>query len=672
MLESQDEIEQALIQHFTEAFKKRRCWSPDWFDEDLGRVPDAAWQSLDAPFSEMEVKTAVFSIEGDKAPGPDGFGARFYQEFWSLVKEDILAMFSDFFSGDQGLGCLNATFFTLIPKKVGAVEVGDFRPISLVNGSYKLIAKVLANRLKIVIASMIEENQTAFIPGRLLQDGFMVTQERISAVHRDKRSGIVIKLDFSKAYDNVDWDFLLKVLSRHGFEPNWLRMVRDCISTAKASVLVNGKPCGFFHLNKGLRQGDPLSPLLFVSGVVQLANIFRCNTSEFPFRHLGLPLHLGKFLKAEWSPLIERFEQRLEGWKSNLLSIGGRLILLQSVLTNLPIFFLSVFKIPKGVLARIDAIRKRFLWCGLAAAPKKVHLVKWEVVCSSKQEGGLGVLNLEDMNKALLSKWIWRCLSNQSIIWRSVVEARYRCPYVQIGRFPCGAPRPSQIWTGILKATAQINEALRWTVGKGCQVRFWKDDWVGDSSLEDRFPILFEAAANKDGMVNQFWSPGPQGSHWTVSFRRGLTASEEEMLADLRSMIQGEVIDVEEDDIAHWRPHPSLNFSLLTRGYRAKWAPLADASCPMCREELETSNHLMLHCPAITQIWNRLAAVSDVVFALTSMEDLWRSGKRLSDKRDKSAKAKIFQILIPTVAWSHWLSRNHLVFRGTPVYVENI
>ncbi|KAK1306655.1 hypothetical protein QJS10_CPA10g01513 [Acorus calamus] len=111
---------------------------------------------------------------------------------------------------------------------------------------------------------------------------------------------------------------------------------------------------------------------------------------------------------------------------------------------------------------------------------------------------------------------------------------------------------------------------------------------------------------------------------------------------------------------------------LLTRGYRAKWAPLADASCLMCREELETSNHLMLHCPAITQIWNRLAAASDVVFALTSMEDLWRSGKRRSDKRDKSAKAKIFQILIPAVAWSYWLSRNHLVFRGTPGYVENI
>ncbi|KAK1264427.1 hypothetical protein QJS04_geneDACA014982 [Acorus gramineus] len=173
-------------------------------------------------------------------------------------------MVHSFYSGQQGIGCLNSTFLALIPKKEGACEVGDFRPINLVNGSYKIISKMMANQFKKVIGGMVEENQTAFIPGRLLQNGFMATQECISAVHRDKHKGIVIKLDFSKAYDNVNWGFLLKLLRMHGFEPNWIRMVEVCISTAKASVLVNGRPCGFFHINKGLRQGDPLSPTLFV------------------------------------------------------------------------------------------------------------------------------------------------------------------------------------------------------------------------------------------------------------------------------------------------------------------------------------------------------------------------------------------------------------------------
>ncbi|KAK1283401.1 hypothetical protein QJS10_CPB21g01193 [Acorus calamus] len=263
VVETDEDIERALVLHFTKAFQKRKQWLRDWFDENLGRVPDEAWPSIDTPCSKEEVQHAVFGIEADKAPGPDGVGARFYQAFWDLVKQDVMEMFHTFFSGTQGIGCLNATFFALIPEK-GAVQVGDFRPISLINGSYKLIEKVLANRLKLVIAHMVEENQIAFILGCLLQDGFMVTQEYVSAMHRDKRQGLVIKLDFSKAYDNVDWDFLLKLLQRYGFEPNWIRMVRECISMAKASVLDNGKPCGFFHLNKGIRHGDPLSPLLFV------------------------------------------------------------------------------------------------------------------------------------------------------------------------------------------------------------------------------------------------------------------------------------------------------------------------------------------------------------------------------------------------------------------------
>ncbi|KAK1293300.1 hypothetical protein QJS10_CPB17g00786 [Acorus calamus] len=126
-----------------------------------------------------------------------------------------------------------------------------------------ILAKVLTNRLKKVCLHIIEENQSAFIPGRGLQEGFAISQEIIANLHKDKRSGIILKLDFAKAYDHVKWDFLLQVMTLHGFSANWTRMIKMCVGSAMALVSINGSICGFFHINRGLRQGDPLSPMLF-------------------------------------------------------------------------------------------------------------------------------------------------------------------------------------------------------------------------------------------------------------------------------------------------------------------------------------------------------------------------------------------------------------------------
>ncbi len=159
---------------------------------------------------------------------------------------------------------LNATFLSLIPKKANAIEVKDFRPISLVGSVYKILAKVLANRLSVVLAAVISPSQNAFIQGRQITDWVLVANECLDTRLKDNHPGIICKLDVEKAYDHVNWKLLLYLLERCGFSLKWRRWIFYCISTIRFSIPINGSLEGFFGSSRGLRQGDSLSPILFV------------------------------------------------------------------------------------------------------------------------------------------------------------------------------------------------------------------------------------------------------------------------------------------------------------------------------------------------------------------------------------------------------------------------
>ena len=175
-----------------------------------------------------------------------------------------MGFFEEFYEQGQFEKSLNATFLALIPKKPNAVNIKDFWPISLIGSMYKLLAKVLANRLKGVLDGLVSDSQNAFVGGRQMVDSVLMANECLDSRLKSGVPGILCKLDIEKAYDHVNWNCLIHLMGRMGFGSKWQGWIRACISTVHFSVLVDGSPAGFFGSSRGLRQGDPLSPLLFL------------------------------------------------------------------------------------------------------------------------------------------------------------------------------------------------------------------------------------------------------------------------------------------------------------------------------------------------------------------------------------------------------------------------
>ncbi|CAN6571052.1 unnamed protein product [Malus baccata var. baccata] len=519
-----------------------------------------------------EIKEAALQMGGFKAPGPDGFQGIFYRSFWDIVVEDVNNLVRSFLRDEISPTEINNTHIMLLPKIPNPVSVSHFRPISLCNYSYKVLSKVLANRLKILLPQIISPTQNAFVAGRQIQDNIGITHEV------------------------VEWDFLEATMEKMGFCSQWRKLIMGCVTSVKFAVILNGHPGNKFAPSRGLRQGDPLSPYLFlligevlsrliqdavekksldgiklgITGSVlshiffaddmliflranekncrnlvnllkafcdasgqevnlQKSNVFfGANTSVRVSEELGSILGMpvldnpGSYLgvSACWrcskkqglAYVKGRIIEKLQGWKQCTLSKAGKEVLIKAVVQAVPAYPMNLFKFPAMVCDELDTLVARFWW-GNGGGDNKIHWVSKKVLGLLKNLGGLGLRNFMEFNDALLAKQCWRLLCDPSSLWARVMKARYfpNCSFLEAKK----GGRASWAWSSLLSGRDLLIQGTHWQIMGGQDVRVWVDRWL-PSIPSGRPSPLGEVVVTRNLRVSSLICP--QSRDWDLSF----------------------------------------------------------------------------------------------------------------------------------------------------------
>ncbi|XP_012857145.1 PREDICTED: uncharacterized protein LOC105976424 [Erythranthe guttata] len=507
---------------------------------------------------EDEVYKAIKDLSPDSAPGQDGFTGYFYVRCWSIIKEDFMLLVSVYFQGDYLLKCMSTTLLFLLPKVSNPENLTQFRPISLGNFASKVISRIIALRLNAFLPRIISEEQSGFLKDRSIHESIAIAQELVLDIDRKVEGGnIIFKFDMSKAYDRLEWRFLLKALHPLGFSHPVCDLLYRSFSNIWYSILITGESYGHFKSSRGVRQGDPLSPLLFIiaqeiltlnikrledqerskkykvrRGSLHISHLFYADDmllftngskkSVTRLRHMlkkyedssGQLINLDKsgfytskrirhtkiHLLKEWTGCIHNslslkylgVQHRLARWQSKLLSFGGRMTLVRSVLFSLPTHTLSSAVVPKKTLVRMERLFRKFLWGKYEGYG--INWINWTTICQPKDEGGLGFRSLLDTKKIMAGKLAWRVLEGKTL-WARFARAKYGEAKEQPQQFTPQLQPEQQTIFDLIELDVRVEDRLIFT-----------KSIYGNFNVADYWELI-HSKASPNPLAKKIWHP---------------------------------------------------------------------------------------------------------------------------------------------------------------------
>eukprot|EP00253_Pinus_taeda_P031323 PITA_31323 len=328
---------------------------------------------------------------------------------------------------------------------------------------------------------------------------------------------MLLKIDLSKAFDSISWEYMQSILKAFGFAPSWVRWVSSLISSSFFSILINGIPSSTFRPSRGIRQGDPLSPFLFVimaeglgrsintailsrkikaSGALinrvksqlfffntppttqrAIARILGFSIATLPSKYLGAPLIASALKHASWTNLLEKLEARLFLWTHRALNMASRIILTKAVLQSMPLYLFTIMEVPKWVLKAIKQLQRNFLW-GSLGPNRKWALVKWEKATLPKNAGGIGLRDPEHNNIIMGAKTWWKWLANPGTPWAILWKSKYARNLPLEERLRMSEVSKGYVtWNSAIKHKEIIQRHSFWEVRDGGTAKFWGDSW---------------------------------------------------------------------------------------------------------------------------------------------------------------------------------------------------